>query len=61
MYEITSTSGKPSAYVTEFVADTIADVAELPVYPSCAPGSTCIVTETSTVYMLSADNTWHEL
>lgn len=45
--------------VVEIVVDTVADVEELETKYS--PGSTCIVLENSSVYMLGADKTWHEL
>lgn len=48
-----------SAYVTEFVADTEADLTNLPT--SVYPGSTCIITESSKVFILSASGKWVEL
>ncbi len=46
-----------------FFADEEADVANLPTtdedYPSgIAPGSDCLVVETSNVYILKSDRTW---
>ena len=43
----------------DYVADTESDVAELPT--NISPGSTCIVLETSTVYILSTDKVWTEV
>lgn len=51
------TADKSSAYVEEFVVNTDADVALIPV-ELIAPGSTCIVIENSTVYMLNIDKEW---
>ena len=51
-----------SAYVKEFVAETEADVANLPTDKSeVYPGSTCIVTETSNVYILNPQYQWVKL
>lgn len=48
-----------SAYVTEFIADTEADIAELP--KDVFPGSTCIVAETANVYILNSKKEWVKL
>lgn len=61
MINITKQSGKETVYVTEFVVDTIAEVANLPVCPSISKGSTAIVIENSSVYMLGGDNEWKQL
>lgn len=45
--------------LVELVADTPADIADLDT--SYYPGSTCLVTSTSSVYMLSPDGVWYEL
>lgn len=46
-------------YVTEFVADTEADITDLPTkINEVYPGSVCIVTETSNVYMLNNNEEW---
>ena len=45
--------------LVELVADTVADIDSLDT--SYFPGSTCIVTEDSSVYMLGVDKVWHEL
>ena len=56
---ITKQSDKTYAYVTEFVADTVADVASLPT--NKAPGSICIVIEDTSVYMLNNNGEWKKL
>ena len=45
--------------LVELVADTVADIDSLGT--SYYPGSTCLVTENSSVYMLSPDGQWREL
>lgn len=59
MFDVYKQNDNISAYVTEYVADTEADIADLPT--TVYPGSTCIVTETSSVYMLSANHQWVKL
>lgn len=49
-----------SARVTEFVCDTVTDIANLPT-DEVFPGSTALVTENSSVYMLSANREWVQL
>ena len=56
MYSIYKQNDNISAYVTEFVADTEADIQNLP--DSAYPGSTCLVTENSSVYIKNASNQW---
>jgi len=46
-------------YYMAFVADMLTDVNKLPT--NCAPGSTCIVIENSSLWMLGTDNQWHEM
>ena len=58
MTSIMSQSGREVTYLTEFMADSVADIAELPGLDQCAPGSTCLVIDTSEVYMLKTDGTW---
>lgn len=60
MYKIREQSGELEAYVTEFIADTEADMADVPT-KNCAIGSTCLVIETSNVYMLNNDREWKVL
>lgn len=45
--------------LVELVVETVEEVDELDTY--YYPGSTCIVLENSSVYMLGPDKTWHEL
>lgn len=59
MFNITKQGEHSTAYVTEYVADTTADVADLPT--NNAPGSTCIVIETADVYMLNNKKEWKKL
>lgn len=48
-----------SSALVELVADTPEDIADLDT--SYLPGSTCLVTSNSSVYMLSPDGVWREL
>ncbi len=58
-----------AAYVTEIVADKLSDIdetnseydAENAVSTDFTPGSTCIVIEDSSVWMLGNDKKWHEI
>lgn len=59
MFNIIKQGERSTAYVTEYVADTEADVANLPT--NNAPGSTCIIIETSDVYMLNNKKEWKKL
>lgn len=48
-------------YVEEFVADKESDIETLSKeynLNTCAPGSTCIVIETSNVYMMNSEGKW---
>jgi len=45
--------------VVEIVAESASDINSLDT--SYGPGSTCLVTDDSTVYMLGPDKVWHEL
>lgn len=59
MFRIMKQNDDVKMYVTEFVADSEADVADLPTSPKeVYPGSVCIVTETSNVYMLNNNEEW---
>lgn len=57
MYSIVKQNDHTSPYVVEYVADTEADIANLPTEGIYA-GSTCTVTATSAVYMLNNSGTW---
>ena len=46
-------------YHAEFVADARADIASLPT--DCEVGSSCIVIEDSSVWMLNTEHVWTEL
>lgn len=51
-----------SAYVSDFVCDTEADITSLPTKPNKVyPGSTCLVASTSEVYVLNASYEWVKL
>jgi len=62
MISILKQSDNISPYIIEYVADTEADINLLPTDGKAAkPGSVCIVTGNSTVYMLNNLNTWVKL
>ena len=61
MYSITAQSGNTSSYIMEFQVDKIEDLVDLPKSPTCAPGSTCLCIEDSSVWALGNDNKWHEI
>ena len=58
-FRITVNGNNIQSSVVEIVADTVADVADLPT--DVGVGSDCIVLENSSVYMLGSDLIWHEL
>lgn len=58
-YKVIKNSDTTQPYVVEIVADTTADVANLPT--TYGIGSDCIVLENSSVWMLGNDQTWHEI
>lgn len=60
MYSVIKQNDNISAYVTEFIVDTEADIATLPT-KDVFPGSTCIVAETSNVYILNSKKEWVKL
>lgn len=60
MYNIIRSNDNTAPYVTEFVVDTEDGVLELPT-KSVAPGSTCLVTENTSVYILSPQRIWVKL
>lgn len=60
MINIIKQNDNITTYVTEFIADTDADVAELPT-TGVAAGSTCIVAATATVYIFNNEKIWVKL
>lgn len=61
MFRLMKQNNNIAVYVTEFVADEEADIADLPTDDSVYPGSVCIVTATSNVYMLNNKKEWKKL
>lgn len=59
MYSIKQQGDTVQTYVIEAVADTRADIASLPT--TWAVGSTCLVIEDSSVWILGNDLIWYEL
>lgn len=59
MYSIKQQGDTVQTYVIEAVADTRADIASLPT--TWAVGSTCLIIEDSSVWILGNDLIWHEL
>lgn len=59
---VIKSSDNISPYIVEYVVDTEADITLLPVDGKQAwPGSTCLVTENSSVYILNNKNEWVKL
>lgn len=58
-YSIMKQNDNTSPYVTEFIVDTVADISSLPT--SVAPGSVCLIANSSQVYVLNNTNEWVEL
>ena len=59
MYSMYKHNDNISAYVSEFVCDTEDDIKNLPTEKNKVyPGSTCLVTATSEVYILNASRKW---
>lgn len=58
-YSIMKQNDNTSPYVTEFVVDTVSDLSDLPT--SVAPGSTCLIANSSQVYVLNNAREWVEL
>ena len=50
-----------TTYLMSYVADTEADITAEEPSDNIAIGSTCLVIETSNVYMLGSDRQWHLL
>ena len=61
MVKITKNGDKAGYGVKEFIADTTADVANLPDSNETAPGSTCLVAGTGDVYIMNASGNWVQL
>lgn len=59
MVSLTHMSGKEVKELREFVCDTDQDIATLPT--DCAPGSTAIVIENGSVYMMNSKGEWVSL
>lgn len=59
MFTITKQGDEIRPYVTEIVVDTEEEVSSLPTHYT--PGSSCIVTGTSSVYMLNNKHEWVKL
>lgn len=59
MYSIIRENDRAKYSITDYVADTEADIADLPT--TANPGSTCIVIETSNVYMLNNQKQWKQI
>lgn len=59
MVSIIKQNNETQYALTEYIADTESDVANLPI--TCLPGSTCIVIETSEVYMMNSQKQWKKL
>lgn len=60
MYSYVKQTDKTTTYVSEFIADTTGDIDNIPV-ENIAPGSTCIVIDSSEVYMLNTKKEWIKL
>ena len=59
MISIYKQNDKISAYVTEFICDTTADVANLPTEKNKVyPGSAALVASTGDIYILSTSRKW---
>ena len=59
MINMIKQGGDETAYVKDFVADTRVDINSLPT--SCAPGSSCLVIEDSSVWMLNGNKVWQAI
>lgn len=63
MFKITRSKDIATTYIVDIVADSETDVANLPTKASdnIEAGSTCLVIETSEVYMLNNQDQWVKL
>lgn len=59
MFKVYRNSDTTAAYVVEIAADERSDIESLPT--NYEVGSTCIVMEDSSVWMLGNDGEWHEI
>lgn len=59
MYSTIRENDRAKYSITDYVADTEADINDLPT--TVSPGSTCIVIETSNVYMLNNQKQWKQM
>ncbi len=59
MYKVIKNGDNTNSTVTELVADFISDIEDLPT--DLGSGSSCIVIENSSVWMLGNDKQWHQL
>jgi len=57
-YSIIQQGDTVQTYIKQVVCDTVAEVQELPT--DWASGSSCIVIEDSSLWMLGNDKQWHE-
>lgn len=60
MYSILQSGNNVTPYVAELMVDTPDEIAEINI-DSIRPGSTCIVTSTSEVFMLNNKKEWAKL
>ena len=59
MYRILKNGDTTQADILEITADNLTDISELPT--TCGAGSTCLVIENSSVWVLGNDKKWHQL
>lgn len=59
MYSIIRQNDNTSSYITEFIVDTEADIKDLPT--SVDAGSSCLVANNGTVYILNNAKVWTKL
>ena len=59
MFTVTANGDNIQSSVVEIVADNLTDITNLPT--TFGAGSSCIVLENSSVWMLGNDKAWHQL
>lgn len=59
MYRVTKNGDTTQSDILEITADLKSDVAELPT--TCGAGSSCLVLEDSSVWVLGSDRKWHQI